>query len=65
MADITKGEISVDDDPKMTDLKLKMISRQEDVQVVFALYFLAVIASLCGIMSVCLSVYLFSFTEGQ
>ena len=28
-----KGEISLDDDPKMNDLKLKMISRHEDVQV--------------------------------
>ena len=30
-----KGEISVDEDPKMKELKLKMISRQEDVQVIF------------------------------
>ena len=28
-----RGEISADEDPKMRELKLKMISRQEDVQV--------------------------------
>ena len=33
MTEAQKGEISADDDPKMKDLKLKMISRQEDVQV--------------------------------
>ena len=33
-----KGEISVDEDPKMKELKLKMISRQEDVQVLFSFW---------------------------
>jgi hypothetical protein len=33
MAEGQKGEISADDDEKMRELKLKMISRQEDVQV--------------------------------
>jgi hypothetical protein len=33
MAEGQKGEISADDDDKMKKLKLKMISRQEDVQV--------------------------------
>ena len=33
MAEGQKGEISAADDDKMKELKLKMISRQEDVQV--------------------------------
>jgi hypothetical protein len=33
MAEGQKGEISADDGDKMKELKLKMISRQEDVQV--------------------------------
>ena len=33
MIEAQKGEISVDEDPKMKELKLQMISRQENVQV--------------------------------
>ena len=31
-----KGEISVDEDPEMKKLKLKMISRQEDARIAFS-----------------------------